>query len=152
MKSLKKKQSTAQLPLPNTRGTYEEQAEKLEVTMSGLDIERLSHCCKVLRLTKDDVVRIGISKVFETADDEAAELKSNLEREKRINAAEIKRGRRVYEKAFKKVYQELYGDKYAELISDPDYTPSDARIDAHYYAYEAAHEAAQEAVNDFWTT
>lgn len=43
----------------------EPKAHETRIRMSDNDVERLEYCCKVTGMTKADVIRKGIEKVYE---------------------------------------------------------------------------------------
>lgn len=49
------------------RPTDDKKGTRLQVRLSAGDIEKLDYCCKVLGLTKAEVIRQGIEKMYEKA-------------------------------------------------------------------------------------
>lgn len=49
------------------RPTDEPKKHDMKIRMSDRDVEKLDYCCKTTGLTKADVIRLGIQKVYEEA-------------------------------------------------------------------------------------
>lgn len=49
------------------RPTDDPKRTQVKIRMSDGDIEKLNYCCKVLGITKADVIRQGIGKMYEEA-------------------------------------------------------------------------------------
>lgn len=49
------------------RPTDDPKIHERKIRFSDKDIEKIDYCCEVLKLTKADVIRLGVDKVYEEA-------------------------------------------------------------------------------------
>lgn len=47
------------------RPTQNPRTNRLELRMSDEDLQKLEKCSKIMRLSKSDIIRLGIKKVYE---------------------------------------------------------------------------------------
>ena len=123
---------------------------RLEVRLSDSGLKMLDHCVESLSLSKSEIVRRGIERMYKLADMNKQLEEAYPDKQERMNAAKKERENMVYEQAFQDAYEEFYTDRYSELISDPNVLPSEAKYQADNYADNEAKKAATEAVKKFW--
>ena len=119
---------------------------RLEIRLSTAINEKLNYCCDTLGLSKGEIIRRGIEKMHDHAEQKQASKTANLT----IEQARYKRGSKIYGAVYRAAYEREYSKEYVKLILDPDILPGHAHEDASCLADEIAKQEAQDAVNDFW--
>lgn len=123
---------------------------RLELRLTEKEKEMLDFCAGVYKLSKAEIIRRSILKMFNEAE---MEIKLQMHRddvEFVIFAPEKKRIEQIRNELYTPAYREAYAEKYAELIVDPTYKRRDDVIAAaNLYAAEIAEAMVQRAINEF---
>lgn len=135
---------------PKGRPTTDRKNLRLELRLTEKEKEMLDFCVEVYKLSKGEIIRRSILKMFNEAEFEIKLQQHRDDVEFVIFASEKERIEQIRNELYTPTYREAYTEKYAELILDPMYKCRDDVITAaKVYATEIAEATVKRAISEF---
>lgn len=132
------------------RPTTDRKNLRLELRLTEREKDMLDFCVEVYKLSKGEIIRRSIIKMFNEAEHEAKLQKQRDDVELVIFASEKERLEQIRTEIYTPSYREAYAEKYAELIVDPMYKRrEDVITAANVYATKIAEAMVKRAENEF---
>lgn len=132
------------------RPTNDRKNLRLELRLTEKEKEMLDFCVEVYKVSKGEVIRRSILKMFNEAEIEVNLQKHRDDVEFVIFASEKERIEQIRNELYRPAYREAYAEKYAELIVDPTYKRrEDVVAAASVYATKIAEAMVKRAVDEF---
>lgn len=132
------------------RPTNDPKSLRLELRISEKEKEMLEFCIGVYKVSKGEIFRLGLKKMYDAAGYEKKLQQEREDWEILLTSADQIRINQIRDDVYGAAYKESYIEKYSELILNPKYKwRNEVVADAIAYAEKTAESIVERAINEF---